>query len=341
MEHNPIRKEINSIELPKELNRRIMEGFIQAEQEMNNQSLKKKGNRKKYITLWFSAAIIFIGLFVGSSFVSPTIASIVSKMPLFHNVFNRGPIVESLMNHLIKQGYTIKGLSQTKNTISVSIDPKQYSEQKKEVEKAAKQYIQQQGYSNIEIKVKKYSGSKVIKNVTDYPLENSDFIIEISKKMAEAGFDTKYNQYQTKPKPAELTLVIPERDYKTRKNDIIQIVKEVGDAFDVGTFKISFNTFKIDNLERKDRWTDIISTLNEVLLNYKEYPINSFGSSINDNVRLYVQLDILRDNPSAKEKAKVIEQEIREFLSSPIINKVIKDDHYKIEITSKDKKRLN
>lgn len=341
MEDNPIRKEINSIELPKELNRRMMDGFMQVEQEMNNQLLKKKRNFKKKISLWSSAAVIFVGLFIGSTFVSPTMASIASKIPLFHNVFNRGPIAGALMEHLTKQGFAVKGLSQSKNNISISIDSKQYSEQKKEVEQSAERYIQEQGYSNIEIKVEKYSGAKVVKNVKEYPIENRDFIVEVSKKMEEAGFDTRYNHYQTKPKPAELTLVIPESDYKTRKKDIISIVKKVGDTFDVGAFKLSFKTFNFDDLERNGRWADIIPALNEVLLNHEEYSVKSFGSSIKNNVMLYVQLDIPANDLRAKEKAKLIEQDIHEFLSSPEISKIIKDDKYQIEITSSDNKKLH
>lgn len=341
MEDNQIRKELNSIEIPEELNERIMNGFIQAEKEMSEPSLKKKINLKKKFLLWFSAAVIFIGLFIGSTFVSPAMATIASKIPLFNKVFKRGPIGDTLLEYLIEQGFEIKGQSQSRNKISIAIDPKQYSNQKKEVKQTAEQYLQQQGYDNIEIKIEKYDGYKIAKDIREYPIENRDFIFEIFTKMEEAGFNTSYNSYVAKPDPAELTLVIPETDYETRKNEIISIVKKAGNTFDVGEYKLSFETFTFDERERSERWANIISTLDEVLLNQEEYSIRSFGSSVKDDVTLYVQLDIPAKNSKSRGIAKAIEQEIHEFLSSKEINKTIKDDHYQIEITSKNEKKLN
>lgn len=340
MEDNQIRKELMSIDIPKELNAKVKDGFMQAEKEMNSHSLKKKRNFKRNFFLWSSAAVIFIGLFIGSTFVSPAMATIASKIPFFNKVFNRGPIDEALLEHLKKLGFSIKGLSQSKNIISISVDQTQYSDHKKEVELEAEQFIQQQGYNHIEINVKKYSGNKIEKGM-EHPLLNNDFTLEIYTKMKEAGFNTAYNTFTTKLDPPELTLVIPESDYKTRKNEIISIVRKAGETFEVGDFKISFETFTLENRERSIRWNDIISTLNEVLLNKKKYSISSFSSSVKDEVKLYVKLDIPAADSKAKEKANIIEQDIHEFLSSQKIKKILKDDHYQIVITSKDGKKIN
>ncbi|WP_397537695.1 DUF4030 domain-containing protein [Rummeliibacillus pycnus] len=342
-DNNQIQKNLNSIKIPNELNERVMKGFKQAEEEMSNQSLKKKGTFKKKFFLGSSAAVLFIGLFIGSTFVSPAMATLASKIPLFNTVFNRGTIEDALTKYLREKGFEVKHISQDyiKHTLLISIDSKQYDHQKKEVEQAAKQYLHQEGYNKINIKVKRNTGDIVLENIKEYPLENKDFLFEIRKQMKEAGFNLTYNQFMIKPKPAELTLLIPESDYNTRKNEIIRIVIEAGEAYNVGDFKISFETFIFDQRERNTRWMNIVSTLNEVLLNNEKYSIKSFGYSVKDKVKLYVQLNIRAGDSRAKEKAKLIEQDIHEFLSSQEIKKTIKDDQYQIEITSKDNKKIN
>ncbi|MBO2537377.1 DUF4030 domain-containing protein [Rummeliibacillus suwonensis] len=343
MEDNQIRKKINSIAIPKELNARIMEGFHQAEQERSYPSLRKRQGIKRKIFLVASAAILFVGLFIGSTFVSPAMATIASKIPLFNTVFNRGTIDTALMKHLRKQGFAVSHITQSDygHEISIALDAKQYINQKEEVEQAAKQYLQQEGYSNIKIKVKKYTEQIVLENIREYPLENTDFLFEIRKQMKKAGFNIKYNQFVIKPKPAELTLLIPESDFNTRKNEIISIVKEAGETYDVGNFKISFKKYSFEQRDRNARWVSIVDTLHDVLLNNKKYSVKSFGFSVKDKVQLYVQLDIRAGDSRAKEKAKITEQDIHKFLSSQKLKKIIKDDHYQIEITSKDGKKIN
>lgn len=341
MEDNQIRREINSIDIPNELNQRIMDGFMQAEKEINNHLLKKKRNIKKNFFLWSLAAVIFIGLFIGSTFVSPTMATIASKIPLFHKVFNRGPMADALYEHLIEQGFAIKNLSGSNNKISLSIDSKQYSSQKKKVKQAAKQFLQQQGYSNIEIKVNKYSGDKILDIKEQHPIQNKDFQEGIFGELKEAGFNTNNYSYRITLDPPEFTFVIPENDYEKGKNEIISIVKKAGDTYNVGYFKISFETYTLEESDRSARWGDIISTLNEVLLNQEEYSIKSFGSSVKENVKLYIQLDIQPNDSRAEDKVRAIEKEIHEFLSSQEIKKIIKDDRYQMIITSKDNQKLN
>lgn len=342
---NQFRKELESIEIPKELNDRVIEGFMQAEKEMHSASSKKQIKKiNKKILIWVAAAVMFVGLFIGSTFISPVMAKIASRIPMFNTILNRGPIGDALIEYLMEQGFSITGASQINDSkeMSILIDHKQYSTQKDEVKKVAEQYLYDEGYSNLNIKVKKSSGEEtIIKNAKEYPLENTDFIIEITKKMEKAGFDTKYNSIGTKPKPAELTLVIPESDYKTRKSEIIKIVKETGEIFGVGDFKISFKTFTFEERDRNARWENIISSLNELLLIKEEYSVKSFGSSVEDIVSLYVVLDIPSNNTNAKETAKTVEHDIQQFLSSQDIKKTIQGDRYKIEISSKDNKKLN
>ena len=334
MEEKHIKKEFESIEIPSELSQRVRKGIMQAELEKENE--KKARNRKPVV--WAAVAILFLAVLVGTSLVSPSVSTFASKIPLLNKIFNQEPVEDGLINILAEKGFKVEGYSRDSKELIIAIESNNFQSDKAEINDISKEYMEQQGYNGISIQVIKYK-DKIIPSNNELAFDKPEFIMEIGSRLEDIGLNNF--KYIRKNDPLELTLTIPENVYNSKKEEIVQIVNEVGDEMNVEDFKISFNTFKQSVQDRNSRWADITGTLNEAFMKHDKYPIKSFGFSVDDHVTLYIQLDKDKNQEGFRDEAISIRDEVEAFLTSNEVQKKVRGDRYSIEISDKNDNKVD
>ncbi|WP_408011422.1 DUF4030 domain-containing protein [Pseudalkalibacillus sp. A8] len=111
------------------------------------------------------AFIILFGLFVGSAFVSPAMANVVSNIPYMGQIFQSKPILGLINDELKEKGYNIGSIGiryQPKKVIEVSIEGSDdyYKEVKDDVEKIVKGILKSRGYDAYSLNVNKFVAKK-------------------------------------------------------------------------------------------------------------------------------------------------------------------------------------
>jgi predicted RNA-binding protein len=118
-------------------------------------------NINRRIILSGVAVILLFGLFVGSAFVSPTMAEVASKIPYLNRIFQLKPIHESIREALNEKGYHVQGIGgpiNGKKVIYIDIvgSEKYFNNVKKDIEKVAYSQLDARGYDAYKISVTRY-----------------------------------------------------------------------------------------------------------------------------------------------------------------------------------------
>lgn len=334
MEEKHIKKEFESIEIPSELSQRVRKGIMQAKLEKENE--KKARNRKSVV--WAAVAILFLAVLISTSLVSPSVSTLAAKIPFLNKIFSQEPVEEDLIHILKEKGFKVEGYSRDSKELIIAIESNNFQSDKAKINDISKEYMEQQGYNGTSIQVIKYK-EEIIPSSNELAFDKPEFIMEIGSRLEEIGLSNF--KYTRKNDPLELTLTIPENVYNSKKEEIVQIVNEVGDEMNVEEFKISFDTFKQSVQDRNSRWADITGTLNEAFMKHDKYPIKSFGFSVDDHVTLYIQLDKVKNQEGFREEAIFIRDEVEAFLTSNEVQKKVRGDRYSIEISDKNNNKVD
>ncbi|WP_221568421.1 DUF4179 domain-containing protein [Alkalihalobacillus sp. TS-13] len=178
---NKFKHELEKIEIPKELHNRVKIGVEKAKAETSAADgyhelgkIKKSWYTRK-ITYICAAVVLFFGLFIGSAFVSPVMAKMVSKLPYLGQLFESEPITSEIVEELEEMDYPIMGVGvsyQGKKEIWIRIEGSQdYVDGiKEDVEKSVHDILGSRNYDAYTIKVSRYE-----------PIENKE-MPEVSER---------------------------------------------------------------------------------------------------------------------------------------------------------------
>ncbi|MDP1420382.1 DUF4030 domain-containing protein [Peribacillus simplex] len=195
--NDKIKQEMDKIEIPKELNKRIILGVEKAEvaYEMSNQLKpeskqgKKRWSPRKKIMFISSVAVILLGLFLSSAFVSPAMAKVISSIPYLGAIFQSEPIGNLIFDELEEKGYKISGTGiayKPKKEVEVRIEGSDhyFNEVKDDIERTVKGILKSKGYDAYSVKVSKEQNDYVLngEEKKEKPtLENEAQDIKITK----------------------------------------------------------------------------------------------------------------------------------------------------------------
>ena len=160
---NEIQRELEKIQIPEEVMGRMFKGIEQAKGEELITPIKVQGMSKRKKLIGSLAGLVAVGgLFFGSTFVSPAMAQIASKIPFLNEVFMKDLDKEgadSVFNLVreegLKRGYEVTGMrvgqglmeGDDPEKVYVFLTSKDYNEKRKlEVENLTKEMLDQKGY---------------------------------------------------------------------------------------------------------------------------------------------------------------------------------------------------
>lgn len=305
---------------------------------INNLSLARK------ITyLGFSLVILF-GLFVGSAFVSPTMAKMASNIPYLGSIFQSKSLDSLIFDELKEKGYRIESMGiryDSNKVIEISLEGSDdyYIEVKDDVEKIVKGILKSKGYDAYSVKISKFAVE------TDYvPSEketNEKQLLEneVTKKLKQS--DYKFDMVQVDPteKAMFINIVGSKKYYHSIQEAVEKTALEVVKANEFKGYRINVTRVTTE-VRPVGKEAQIIPAIAEGLMSKKEYKVSGVGFK-SKPLTFIITTSISSSDSTAKALGTEIESMIVEFLASEEISTILGDEPYEIIVNSKDKKKLN
>lgn len=305
-------------------------------------NIKKLGLIKKITYFGFSLIILF-GLFVGTAFVSPTMAKVISNIPYLGLIFQSKSVDALIYDELQEKGYNIRtGISyEPEKIIEVSIEGSDdyYKEVKDDVEKIVNGILKSKGYDAYSVKVNKFVAK------SDYVLNDEEtkekklLENEVTKKLKQ--LDYKFDMVQVDPteKTIFINIVGSKEYYNSIQDAIEKTATEVATAYKYKGYRINVTRVTV-KVTKPDKGAQIIPTITEGLLSKKEFKVTGVSYQ-SKPLSIIIKTSILSSDPTAKTLGTEIESMIVDFLTSEEISSILENESYEIIVNSKDNKKIN
>jgi hypothetical protein len=346
---NKIRQELDKIEVPNELNSRVILGMEKAKKDFERQNIpESKGNRKKWslrkkIMFFSSVAVLLLSLFISSAFVSPAMAKVISTIPYLSSIFKSEPIGSLISDELEEKGYKISGIGtgySPHKTIYVTVEGTDdyYSEVKDEVKKTVGEILKSKGYDAFSVEVNKERKEDYVPSEEEMKEKN---IIEneVTKKLKELNY--KFDMVQTDPteKIIFINIVGSKEYYHSVQDGVKKMALEVADGNKYSGYKINVTRVTTE-IRPTGKGGQIISTIADGLMAKKEFKVTGVGYK-DKPLSFIISTSVLSSDPTAKALGTKIESMIVEFLKSQEISPILDNEPYEIIVNSKDDMKIN
>jgi hypothetical protein len=334
-----LKKEVDKIAIPeKELNDAIQSAILKGK--------KKKWSFRKKMAYFCGAAVLLVGLFIGSAFFSPTMAEVASRIPYLNQLFESKPISEVIAEELRKK-YNIDsvGIQFIPNKIvDVSIlgTEEYYNDVKDDVEKTIQDILSSRKYNAFTVNVYKSNPYKENEEPEqlEFDRQSGELLDAIHEELEKYNITVLSVGVRNRNKEKLVELDVP--DTEPRIDEIKKVVQSVIESKNKGEFQIKVHKIDMEKREQELRWHTVIKTIAEGLMSTKEYKVKGVGYSNHPSpMTITIKTTVSSSDPGAKELGNKIEKMVVDFINSPEAKKAVKDDPYKIIVYSKDKKKLN
>ncbi|QCR30818.1 hypothetical protein C1N55_00820 [Lysinibacillus sp. SGAir0095] len=339
-----------------QVSKRIKDKVHQGIKNKEMVPLEKKRSYSITKKLAYSATafIVLLGLFLGSAFISPTMAEVVSKIPFLNMIFDQKPISQAIMEELEEQGYEITGSGYSVQDktffVTVSGSDEYYNQVEGEIEKVTEELISSRGYDDFSVEVEKERTTEPNVNVENNPkYQNGDLVMESLKevvpKLQQQGYKIQdsYGVFYPSPDSQEIHVTLDIEDTETRTDEIENAILEEIKKLEIQTEVI----VKINSINRQEKETEMQWSMNvlpvifEGMLNKKEYKTKGVGYSYKKGtMNIYITTKVEKSDNEASDLAKKIEKAIQEFLQSDDLKGIVGDTPYKIIVRDKDGKDI-
>lgn len=336
-----------------------------ADGEFDNARMEKVGSEleefnnalKKPWTVWKKAGVATTAvaasfmLFVGSGFVSPTIAKMVAKIPPLSSIFDshHQNLTERLTKALKKEGYPVKQVNQhvggKKEGILVTLNASenQVKDMEAGVKKIGLSIVQSEEFKGTRIedyyiKVRKHhEPSEEWKQEQAEIEKEGEEVFEIVHAALEP-FDFK-NSIGYREDMVELEIPSTEKQEK-----VDEIKKAVEDALTAGGkdyVEVKIRKYNLAKREQYARWSNAVSGIAHEFKTYKKYNVSGVGYQSKDGLmRIFITMKMKSTDEGAVEHASDLYTMAEEFIKSDEIWPHVKEDPYKIVVRTKDKKEF-
>ncbi|MDQ0862277.1 DUF4030 domain-containing protein [Bacillus sp. V2I10] len=305
-------------------------------------NIKKLGLIRK-ITYFGFALIILFGLFVGSAFVSPTMAKVISNFPYLGLIFQSKSVDSLIYEELQEKGYNITtGIRyEPEKIVEVSIEGSDdyYNEVKDDVEKIVNGILKSKGYDAYFVKVNKFVAKSDYVLNEEETKEKNLLEDEVTKKIKQ--LDYKFDMVQVDPteKTIFINIVGSKKYYNSIQDAVEKTVIEVANANKYKDYKINVTRVTV-KVTKADKGAQIIPAIAEGLLSKKEFKVTGVSYK-SEPLSIIIKTSILSSDPTAKTLGTEIESMILDFLTSEEISSILENESYEIIVNSKDNKKIN
>ena len=306
----------------------------------------KKVSMIRKLTYSGITLVILFSLFIGSAFISPAMAEVVSKIPFLNSIINKKPIGAMINEVLKEKGYNYSGttIEYTKKKITITVEGNEqyYKSVKGEIEGIVKDVLQSNNYDAYKVKIEKYVdvpySEEEKKHIEELEKQHKKDMV-LSRALDKVVFE-KYHilQYGVNPnKTIELDIL----DTETNTDEIKKEVSKIAQTITNEQYTVKIKKIDMDKRDRDKRWMTISDSITDELIGKKAYKVTLTGYSIHPEPRIDIWTSLTSSDSSSREHGEQIEKVLKEYLNSKEMQKMVKNDSYKIYVYSKDKKIIN
>lgn len=346
---NKIKQEVDNIEIPDELHRRVIMGLEKVKNDNSNQlsnitNIKKKSSLRRKITYCCGTAVLLFLLFIGSAFVFPPIAVVASKIPYLNLIFQPNTVDVMIFDKLKERGYKINSTSiiyNPKKSIEVRVEGSDdyYNKIKSNIEQIVKEILYSKGYDSYTVKVIKEENNKGFNLSKEDSREKLTIENDLTNLLKQFDYQLGTVEVDPTDKLIFVSILGSNENYLKIKNEVEKTIIEYTKKNKYKGYKINITNENM-NLVKVNKGAQITPTIAEKLMSKKKYKVTGVGFKENP-LTFTVNTSILSTDPKAKDLGIVIEKIIVDTIKTEKIKSLIGNESYNIIINSKDRKKIN
>ncbi|WP_226674979.1 DUF4179 domain-containing protein [Mesobacillus jeotgali] len=317
-----------------------------------NKSLKKQWTFWKKAGVTTAAIAASFMLFVGSGFVSPTMAKVVSKIPPLSSIFDspEQDLSERLTQALKKEGYPVKQVNEFvggKNEgiiITLDAPEKQYQQIENDVINIGHDMVKSKEFKGTRIEDYYVKVRPHREPSEEWKQEQAEIEKETDEvfQIVQAALEPFDYQNPVGYMEGKVELEIPSIEKQEKVDQIKKAVEDALAANGKEHVEVKIRKFDLAKREHYARWSDAVSGIGHEFKTYKKYKVSGVGYKSKDGLMtIFITMKIKSTDQEAAAHATDLYTMAEEFIKSDEIWTKVKQDPYKIVIRTKDKKEFN
>ncbi|MEW4305984.1 DUF4030 domain-containing protein [Rossellomorea marisflavi] len=289
-----------------------------------------------------TACLFLFGIFIGSAFVSPTMAKVASKIPYLSTIFHSETLHERLWEEFKKNDINVIGISGTRDII-VSIEGSEEDLRKVsgKIKSISRKVFSEKGYDattvEVVLQVDKIPQPSEMEEKLDLAWE------EAKEKLTAVDVTILSGGISLEPDSDHVSVEVSIPASESRKEEIKTIIQQTFEFH--GTKDLDVKVQSVDVEKEKARstaWNELFQTMIEGLMTKKEYQVTGFAYSFSPPpLQIIIKTSIKESDPDRIEKVGRIETDIQQFLQSDEVQKKINKEEYQLVIRSKEGNKIN
>jgi hypothetical protein len=311
----------------------------------------KKTIRNKVVYFSVTIAATF-SLFIGATFVSPSVAKIAAAIPYLHLVFEKKIEANTLITEINETLFEnaeyspsniVVTIYNSKQEVTVAVlDTEEYFAQVKENLQSIVEEVTRKNHEDFTVKlINDPETGKIFKDSMQSPPEGNEELEQVSMIVEEVLQSYGYGKSGVGVRLGRIDLEnIPNTE--TRVEEIKTNIIEALQSEKKGEYEIKVHLYDQKAREREEAFMPIYHAIHEGLTAKTEfYHFDGVGfSSKKDYFYMEVRTTVPSTDKHIDEVVNQLTQTIQELLLSDDIQKQIDNEPYKIVILSSDKKEL-
>ncbi|WP_335872276.1 DUF4030 domain-containing protein [Bacillus sp. 2205SS5-2] len=321
---------------------------IESQKQMRNKPnlfsrYKRMGSISKISSICMGF-MIFIGLLIGSAFVSPAMANVMGNIPYLGTVFQSKSILKLINDELDEKGYTTASAGVSyypKKMIDVAVEgsDEYYHEVKGDIEKSIKGVLKEKGYDAYSVNVHQFE-PKSEDVLNEEELKEKNLLEDaVTMELKQEGYQFDRVQADPTEKTIFINIVGPDEYYESINEDVERVAIDVANINNYSGYSSIATRVRVE-VTKQDERSLIISAITEGLLSKKEFKVTGVSHKY-DPFHITIMTSILSSDPAAKMLGARIESMIIDLLKTEDISAILKDEPYDIIVQSKDHEKIN
>ncbi|MEK4085581.1 DUF4030 domain-containing protein [Psychrobacillus sp. FSL K6-1415] len=293
---------------------------------------KKRGWRKSQFVI---AAVISLGVLIGSAFLNPAMAEVMSKIPYLGQVFHK-PIQVVISETLEKEGYKPNGIGMgiwgQKALFNIRLKgTEEYVKQEEDkVLRILTETLEKRGYDNYELRVSSDT-NEVSPKLNEIEKQREELGEKLMSDLQEAGYPImNVNAYSP-----VVSVYIPITD-EAKKVEIYKAAIELLKANETPK-QVQVITRDLSEEEIESQWMPVTFSIQEEFFLKKVYKVADIRYSYKpEKVSITIMTNMKSSDPETKEVVTKIRKEITEFLDSEEVKRMTENQKYELIIQDKN-----
>lgn len=307
---------------------------IKEESETKTDLKKSIGRKRSWKKSQFAVAmLVSLSVLIGSAFLNPAMAEVVSKIPYLGQIFQK-PIPEVMTEALEKEGYKPAGVGigmwgqKALFDIRLKGTEEYVNQEEDKVLNILTEVLEKRGYDNYELKI---SGLKAVSPVLKEIVKQRE---ELGEKLMSDLQRAGYSIMNVDARSPVVEVYIPIAD-EAKKVEIYKVAIELLKAND-SPRQVQIITRDVEEDELESQWMSAMSAIQEKFFLKKDYQVADIRYSYKpEKVSIIIMTNMNSSDAEAKETVIKIRKEITQFLDSEEIK--TKTENQKYELIVQDK----